>query len=227
MKVEVQNLSKHFKEGLDSLVVIDQLNYSFPAGKKIAILGESGIGKSTLLHILAGIDLASSGVVMFGDTDIIALSDEERARFRGRDIGFIFQFHHLLNDFNAIENVAMPLLIRGEDQKIAFAKADSILSMVGLSGRATHRPGELSGGEQQRVAIARAVIIEPKVLLADEPTGNLDVKTSRVIHELVKEVTDHLKSTLIVATHSRELAAKMDLILEMQVGGKLTEVTLS
>lgn len=219
MKIRIEGLSKYYRDAENQLVVLDNLNYSFPEKGSIAIIGRSGVGKSTLLHILGGLDRANQGKIFFDDQDISSFNNDKLSAFRGSQVGFIFQFHHLLPEFSAVENVSMPLIINGVAEDKALVRACSLLERVGLGDRLEHRPGELSGGEQQRVAIARAVVTEPRVVLADEPTGNLDLKTAQLAQELLLELNRELNNLLIVVTHSPDLAAKMDLVVEMQSGG--------
>lgn len=219
MKIRIEGLSKYYRDAENQLVVLDNLNYSFPEKGSIAIIGRSGVGKSTLLHILGGLDRANQGKIFFDNQDISSFNNDKLSAFRGSQVGFIFQFHHLLPEFSAVENVSMPLIINGVAEDKALVRARSLLERVGLGDRLEHRPGELSGGEQQRVAIARAVVTEPRVVLADEPTGNLDLKTAQLAQELLLELNRELNNLLIVVTHSPDLAAKMDLVVEMQSGG--------
>lgn len=222
MRVLVKNLHKAYSEAGNELIVINELNVEFKESSRNAIAGISGIGKSTLLHLLGGLDRPSAGSICYEDQDIFSLSDETLAGLRGRSVGFIFQFHHLLPEFNALENAAMPLLIAGVSQEESESRAKEILEEVGLGQRLAHRPGQLSGGEQQRVAIARALIIRPRLLLADEPTGNLDYKTAAEIQNLIKDVSQRYGTTLIIVTHNKELASSMDHVFEMMPGGNLT-----
>jgi lipoprotein-releasing system ATP-binding protein len=221
MQLRLNNLSKKYREGQEGLTVIDSLSIEFASEESVAIEGASGIGKSTLLHLLGGLDKPSSGEVYFDDLDIYSLSHEKLSEFRGKNVGFIFQFHHLLPEFSALENVYMPLLIDDVPEKEAKLLAGEILGSVGLYERQHHRPGELSGGEQQRVAIARALVAKPKIVLADEPTGNLDQKTAAEIQELLLSVCKEIGATLIVVTHNAELARSMDKTYEMLAGGSL------
>lgn len=221
MEIVVSNLNRSYRDADKTLTVIESLSFTFPAGKTIALLGASGIGKSTLLHLLGGLDLPNSGSILYDQLNICQLSPDGLAAFRARNVGFIFQFHHLLPEFSALENVYMPLLILGESEVKARKKGLEALEAVGLVARATHRPQQLSGGEQQRVAVARALINKPAVVLADEPTGNLDVNTSQEIAELLHNLNKSHGTTLIVATHSQELAQGMDVILEMSSMGTL------
>lgn len=224
MKLSVRSLSKSYREGSGRLKVIDSLSVNFPESSRIAIVGSSGIGKSTLLHLLGGLDNPTSGSVSFDEINISQLSSEKLSEFRGKNVGFIFQFHHLLPEFTALENVCMPLLISDVPEKEAKITAGEILGSVGLYERMSHRPGELSGGEQQRVAIARALVTKPKVVLADEPTGNLDQKTAQEVQDLLLSISEELGSTVIVVTHNQDLARSMDITYEMQPGGQLKQL---
>lgn len=188
------------------------------AGETVAIVGASGAGKSTLLYILGGLEKPTSGQVLFEGRDLTKWSEKETNRFRNDALGFVFQFHHLLPDFSAVENVMMPLMIAGENKKGAFSKASFMLEKVGLKDRLTHKPGELSGGEQQRVAIARALVHQPKIIMADEPTGNLDVENGNKIFDLLLSLNGELKNTLVVVTHNNELAKKMSRIIQLVDG---------
>ncbi len=219
MNVSVQHLRKVYHDATRELVIIDNLSIEFPAGASIGVVGRSGIGKSTLLHLLGGLDRPTAGKVFYNQTDLYQLNDEELSSFRGAQIGFIFQFHHLLPEFSAEENVAMPLIVAGEAR--ARARARELLDYVGLADRASHRPGQLSGGEQQRVAIARALISRPSVVLADEPTGNLDEDTGQKTQELLFSLTKETGATLLIVTHHMELAHSLDIILRMDTGGHL------
>jgi lipoprotein-releasing system ATP-binding protein len=222
--LSLRALSKYYGDAGRKLTVINELNFDFAASGSVAIIGRSGIGKSTLLHILGGLDRPSAGQVVLDGVELGSLDADELARIRGKKVGFVFQFHHLLPEFTALENAAMPLLIAGESEQQAMQQASSALERVGLADRADHRPGELSGGEQQRVAVARAIVSSPRVLLADEPTGNLDEQTARLVQDLLLAIQREQKSLLIVVTHSRELAAAMDERIEMQPGGELRRV---
>lgn len=214
----VSRLKKSYLSGGEPLRVLQGVELQVAASEMVAITGESGSGKSTLLHLLGGMERPDDGRILFQSVDISALEADEVARFRNRKVGFIFQFHHLLPEFSALENVMFPLLIGGSDLAEASQKASQLLSRVGLRRRLSHRPGELSGGEQQRVAVARALVNDPELILADEPTGNLDQKTSEKIHELFLELHRSLGLTLVLATHNRALAALCDRSFEMRAG---------
>lgn len=226
MQLKLENISKTYQDADRQLTILDQLNADFSTSKSYAIIGASGIGKSSLLHILGGLDRPNSGKVVWDDTDLCNLNDDQLTEFRGSNIGFIFQFHHLMPEFTALENASMPLVIAGEELGAANKKAAVILGEMGLSSRLNHRPGELSGGEQQRVAIARALIRNPKVILADEPTGNLDINTASVVSNILVNLSKELGITLIIVTHNREFADRLDCVLEMQLGGKLLNKSL-
>jgi lipoprotein-releasing system ATP-binding protein len=189
--------------------VLKGIDLTFNQGERAAIVGVSGVGKTTLLHILGTLDRPTTGKVLYRGKDIFTLNERELALFRNREIGFVFQFHHLLPEFNALENTMMPCLIQGISKKEAAFRAETILSLVGLKERLSHKPGELSGGEQQRVAVARALVLEPKVLLADEPTGNLDTKTGESVFHLLQELNQIKGVTLIVVTHNLKLASQL------------------
>jgi lipoprotein-releasing system ATP-binding protein len=208
--VDARGLVKEFTDGPRTVRVLGGVDFSVAAGQTVAIVGESGVGKSTLLHLLGGLERPTAGRVVVGGVDIAAQSDRELARFRNRAIGFVFQFHHLLPDFSALENVMMPCLIAGNTTASARERAIGVLERVGLGERLTHRPGELSGGEQQRVAVARAVVLRPHLVLADEPTGNLDPDTGDEVERLLLELNREAGTTCIVVTHSPRLASAMD-----------------
>jgi lipoprotein-releasing system ATP-binding protein len=213
--ISCQNISKRFKEGKLDVEVLRGITLDIHAGEKIAIVGSSGSGKSTLLHILGGLDLPSEGNVQILDQDIAKLSDTERGLLRNKSLGFIYQFHHLLPEFTALENVAMPLLIGGEKVSDATIKASDILNKVGLGERLNHKPGQLSGGERQRAAIARALVTNPQAVLADEPTGNLDHKTAMHIFDLMQGLNQEMKTAFIIVTHDMQLAEKMDKVYNL------------
>ncbi|HUY80896.1 MAG TPA: ABC transporter ATP-binding protein [Acidobacteriaceae bacterium] len=216
--VQVRNLRKEYATGRGRLVLFDGLSFDVAEGEMLAIVGESGAGKSTLLHILGALDSPSSGDVYCASIQLKNLSSKEAARFRNREVGYVWQFHYLLPEFTAAENVAMPLLARGESKTAALLKAAEWLEEVELGDRAEHRAGELSGGEQQRVSLARALVTGPKVLLADEPTGDLDSRTSGVVFDLVERLhrTHHLTS--VIVTHNMTLAERCSRILRLEKG---------
>ncbi len=216
--VRVRGLGKSFRSGDRQLQVLSDLDLDLEEGAMLAVTGPSGCGKSTFLHVLGAMDRPDSGEIRFRGVEVGGLDRDRRAEFRNREIGFVFQFHHLLPEFTARENVMMPLLLRRVAKGEAAARADGLLSRVGLAARAEHRPGELSGGEQQRVAIARALSGSPSLLLADEPTGNLDEATSREILELLLEIQRDGGLTAIVVTHNPGLAARCGRRLRMEAG---------
>ena len=207
--IRVENLNKTFlKDGL-KIEVLKGLNFHIATGESLAVVGVSGSGKSTLIHILGTLDHPTSGTVLFDGVDVFTWPEQRLSSFRNQKIGFVFQFHNLLPEFNALENTMMPALIRRVSKPEARRKAEAILNEVGLGDRMTHKPGELSGGEQQRVAIARALILEPEILLADEPTGNLDTETGKKIEEVLITLNKTKRITLIVVTHNESLACRM------------------
>ena len=212
------NLTKTFRSGTSELVVFADLDFEVAPGERLALVGESGAGKSTLLYLLGGLDRPSSGTIYFGHQDISILSEGELAEFRNREIGFVWQNHSLLPEFTALENVMMPLLIRGASSTEAAPVSLARLDEVGLRNRASHRAGELSGGEQQRVALARALAGNPRVLLADEPTGNLDFRTGEMIISLLEDLHRSHKLTSIFVTHNLSFAARCDRILQLDKG---------
>ncbi len=223
--IALRNLTKEYVDGPRVVRVLTGLELEITAGERVAIVGESGVGKSTLLHILGTLDRPTSGEVWFDGEELASKSDHELAHFRNREVGFIFQFHHLLPDFTALENVMMPMLISGAARDTARRRAADLLVRVGLAERFEHRPGELSGGEQQRVAVARALIQEPRVVLADEPTGNLDPGTAAGVQDLLIELNAERHITLVVVTHSGALASAMDRTLRLAGGRIATEAT--
>jgi lipoprotein-releasing system ATP-binding protein len=200
------------------LPVLDGIDLDIRKGEMLAIVGASGVGKSTLLHILGALDRPTSGKVFYGDLDVFGLDNGPLARFRNERVGFVFQFHHLLPEFSALENVMMPALIRRTDRAEAARSAERILNDVGLGARLHHRPGELSGGEQQRVAVARALILNPEVVLADEPTGNLDMHTGEAVHDLLLAINKQKGVTFVIVTHNDKLAVRADRVLRMTDG---------
>lgn len=217
--IRAEALCKVYGDGRP-IVVLDHLELAVHSGEVVAIIGQSGVGKSTLLHILGTLDRPTSGRVSFGGRDVFALDERAQARFRNREIGFVFQFHHLLPDFSAVENVMMPALIDGVRRSEAYRRARALLERVGLSERLEHRPGQLSGGELQRVAIARALVMAPRAVLADEPTGNLDPETAAGVHDLLLELNREQGVTFVVVTHNEELARLAHRALHL-VHGKL------
>ena len=216
--ISVQNLEKSFKTGKKTLKVLKNLNFGIMKGEMVAIMGPSGVGKSTLLHLMGTLDRPSTGTILFNHTNLFEMNDRRLADFRNKNIGFVFQFHHLLPEFTALENVMMPLLIQGIKRKDASEKANAILVDLELGGRKSHKTGELSGGEQQRVAIARALANDPEVIFADEPTGNLDQKTGEKVHNLLKELKQAKNKTLVIVTHNSKLSSDMDRVLIMDDG---------
>jgi lipoprotein-releasing system ATP-binding protein len=217
--IRAKSLSKTYRSGTSELVVFQDLSLYVSRGERLAIMGQSGAGKSTLLHLLGGLDRPSGGEVIFGDRDIVLLGERELASFRNNEIGFVWQNPSLLAEFTAWENVMMPLLIRGEERHAASQIAAERLAEVGLAERASHRAGELSGGEQQRVGLARALVTNPHVLLADEPTGNLDFRTGEAIIGLLNDLHRAHGLTSVVVTHNLSFASRCDRVLELKKGG--------
>lgn len=216
--LSARDLQKSFFEGGNEIHVLCGLDLDLAEGERLAVVGESGVGKSTLLHILGTLDRPSAGKILF-DSKELPLDDEAAlCEFRNRQIGFVFQFHYLLPDFSALENVMFPALIQGIDPAQAKSEAARLLDLVGLAGRLTHRPGKLSGGEQQRVAVARAVILKPKLILADEPTGSLDLHIGEHVQDLLFQLNEEYGIALIVATHNRQFAKKIGRCVELRDG---------
>ena len=224
--LEAQALSKTYVGGDGGqIVVLDAVDLQIARGEMVAVIGSSGAGKSTLLHLLGALDRPTSGRVLIDGRALDGMNDDAVSALRNRTVGFVFQFHHLLREFTALENVMMPLRIAGTDEAEAKRRATALLERVGLSGRVHHRPGALSGGEQQRTAVARALAADPAVLLADEPSGNLDHHNSERLHELFTELAHELELGMVVVTHNRSLAARADRVLQLE-DGRLSHVAL-
>jgi lipoprotein-releasing system ATP-binding protein len=216
--IEARTLNKSFGSGPGRVEVLRDVDLSIAAGERVAVVGSSGAGKTTLLHMLGGLDHPTAGSVLFEGSDIFALRGAALDAFRNRTVGFVFQFHQLLPEFSAVENVMLPALIAGQGRGEASARAGALLAEVGLEHRLTHKPGELSGGEQQRVAIARALVMSPRLLLADEPTGNLDSRTSDGIFRLLNHLHETHGLTMVIVTHSETLAGRLDRVVRMEDG---------
>jgi len=216
--IQCQKLSKTFNDVSQKIEVLKSVNLTINKGDRVAIVGASGSGKSTLLHLLGGLDKPTAGHILLADQDIARLSESKKSRLRNQTLGFVYQFHHLLPEFTAMENVAMPLLIRGLKTDDAKEKATAMLANVGLEHRLSHKPAELSGGERQRAAIARALVTAPQCVLADEPTGNLDTKTANTVYEMMLELNQSMNTSFLVVTHDETLAAKMDKVMRLDQG---------
>ena len=213
--IKCRSLCFSYTEGGNQTSILSNLRLDVKLGESIAILGPSGCGKSTLLNLIAGLDTPSSGDVLINNSNITKLNEQDRTELRANTFGFVYQFHHLLNDFSSVYNVAMPLLIKGVDKENAIAQSEKLLTRVGLENRLNHKPSELSGGERHRVAIARAMVVEPDCLLADEPTGNLDAKNAQDVLELILELDENNTSSLVIVTHDQNIAKKMNRTLTL------------
>ncbi len=218
MMLRLEDIRKSFDTGRDRLHVLSGVNLTVGEGEIVAIVGPSGVGKSTLLHIMGALDVPTSGKVYVRDTDVFAMSEAERAAFRNRTVGFVFQFHHLLRELTALENVMMPCLVAGMDRDEAASRAEELLAAVRLSDRADHRPGELSGGEEQRAAVARALAARPLVVLADEPSGNLDRASSDELHDLIWGLRESIGQTFVIVTHNPDLFERADRVVVLKEG---------
>lgn len=216
--IDCQNMDQYFDDGTSRVDIFQNLNLQVKTGQRLAIIGASGSGKSTLLYMMGGLDKIKSGKLLIDGHDVSRLTAKKLGILRNKTLGFVYQFHHLLQEFTALENVAMPLLIRGDSTALAKQKAAYLLEQVGLSHRLKHKPGELSGGERQRAAIARALVTDPKCLLADEPTGNLDNTTAKQVYELLIKLNEEMNISLVLVTHDEKLAARMDTVLRLSDG---------
>lgn len=213
-----EHLSKQYDEDAEPVKVLKDVSFAVHSGEHVGILGSSGSGKSTLLHLLGALDTPTSGNVLFNQKDIFQFNSAEQARFRNQILGFVYQFHHLLPEFSALENVAMPLLIAKKSPEEAKSSAEEMLGKVGLAHRLSHRPSKLSGGERQRVAIARALVNKPALVLADEPTGNLDHKTGESIYQLITDLKQQIDTSFVIVTHDNVLAERLDRVLMLNNG---------
>lgn len=216
--IAAENLTKYYKSGERELRILKGVDLEIASGETVAIVGESGIGKTTLLNLLGGLDRPTSGTVYFKDVNIFSLNDKDRTKLRNREVGFVFQFHHLLAEFSALENVMIPMLLGRVNPTEAKKKAVDILETVSLGERLHHRPNKLSGGERQRVAVARSLVTRPSVVLADEPTGNLDAKTAERLHALIFKLSGEMKQTFIIVTHNTDFASRCDRMLTLKDG---------
>lgn len=214
--IEIKDLEKTYVSKGESLTVLKDLSFSIEEGTRTAIVGSSGNGKSTLLNIISGIDTATSGFVKVGKYELSKMTEKDLCKYRSEFIGLVFQFHYLLKDFTALENIFLPAYMAGKNKKIAMEKAESLLQEIGLYGRKNHLPSELSGGERQRVAVARSLINDPKIILADEPTGNLDPENAALISDLLYGVSEKYSKTLVLVTHDKEVAKKAQIIYRLQ-----------
>ncbi|MBS7310779.1 MAG: ABC transporter ATP-binding protein [Treponema sp.] len=214
--IEIKDLEKTYVSKGESLTVLKDLSFSIEEGTRTAIVGSSGNGKSTLLNIISGIDNATSGFVKVGKYELSKMTEKDLCKYRSEFIGLVFQFHYLLKDFTALENIFLPAYMAGKNKKIAMEKAESLLQEIGLYGRKNHLPSELSGGERQRVAVARSLINDPKIILADEPTGNLDPENAALISDLLYGVSEKYNKTLVIVTHDKEVAKKAQIIYRLQ-----------
>lgn len=214
--IEIKDLEKTYVSKGESLTVLKDLSFSIEEGTRTSIVGSSGNGKSTLLNIISGIDTATSGFVKVGKYELSKMTEKDLCKYRSEFIGLVFQFHYLLKDFTALENIFLPAYMAGKNKKIAMEKAESLLQEIGLYGRKNHLPSELSGGERQRVAVARSLINDPKIILADEPTGNLDPENASMISDLLYGVSEKYSKTLVIVTHDKEVAKKAQIIYRLQ-----------
>ena len=221
--IECRSVSFSYNEGNNKTSVLKNLNFEIKSGETTAIIGQSGCGKSTLLNLMAGLDTPTEGEVLITNANISEISEKDRTELRAKNLGFVYQFHHLLNDFSSLYNVALPLLIMGVDKSDALLQSKKILTKVGLENRLNHKPSELSGGERQRVAIARAMITEPTCLLADEPTGNLDAENAKEVLELIIELNTNKTTALLIVTHDLSIANKMGRKLTL-INGEIHEI---